>query len=298
MIVDSFVMTVIVVLLAVVLLIGPYLWHFHDSNAPSIVAQANVASEGTVIERTRSTQVRSEQVQHVLNEYQAEVLYSTRSNILQVHEHFYRCLLDGGVMATRFSLTNADLCKTSNLLNLYEVAQNDRVNITALYPDFYPHQTSQYKISVEPSRLDPSLSSKKGEVLIVYTTCNQLAMTMLSLQYLRNTDKIADIIVIDDHSTDGTVEYLQKKGFAVISKPKPTGLTDSWNIGYRIAVALGYKHVLFTNNDVLLTAGAVHLMHYGLKAHSLVVPLTTDKGSGHHKQQVRLLLCLMCGANF
>jgi hypothetical protein len=142
--------------------------------------------------------------------------------------------------------------------------------------------------------ISPITSS--SEILIVLTTCNKLSMTILSLQYLHNTAKIADIVIVDDHSTDGTVEYLQKKGFAVIAKPqKATGLTDSWNIGYRLAVSLGYKHVIFTNNDVLLTTGAVHLMHYGLKSHPLVVPLTTHKGSGHHQLQVIYILIIHAG---
>lgn len=234
----------------------------------------------------------SSHLQFLFDEYRSEVLYSTRLNIIQDGDRFYRLMIDGGSMiGNQFSFPEIDLCRASTLLNLFEVAQNDRVDIHKIYPNFREVISGHmHQLSVEPVQLDRSFSSSKGEVLIVYTTCNQLSMTILSLQFLRNTDKLADIIIVDDHSTDGTVEYLQKKGFAVVSKPKATGLTDSWNIGYRLAVALGYKHVIFTNNDVLLTAGAVHLMHYGLRSHSLVVPLTTDKGSGHHKQQVVTLI--------
>lgn len=229
----------------------------------------------------------SSRLQFLFDEYMPEILYSTRMNLLRHGERFFKVIMDGDSHGKQFKVPEVDFCRASTLLNVFEVAQNDRANLSILYPDFQnTAKGKMFQLSVEPTILDRSLSSSKGEVLIVYTTCNQLSMTILSLQFLRNTDKIADIIVIDDHSTDGTVEYLQKNGFAVVSKPKATGLTDSWNIGYRLAVALGYKHVLFTNNDVLLTAGAVHLMHYGLKSHSLVVPLTTDKGSGHHKQQV------------
>jgi hypothetical protein len=129
-------------------------------------------------------------------------------------------------------------------------------------------------------------SSPHNKILIVFTTCNQLQMTILSLQYMRVPD-VADLLVVDDHSTDGTVEYLQKRGFAVITKPKPTGLTDSWNIGYRFAVMMGYPHLILMNNDVLLTTGAVRTMHLALGlGHALVAPLTTEKGAGHNPSQV------------
>ena len=35
-----------------------------------------------------------------------------------------------------------------------------------------------------------------------------------------------------------TAEYLRKKGYFVISKEKPMGLTDSWNKGYEFAVSM------------------------------------------------------------
>lgn len=299
-------------------------------------ATAASVSEPPAAYRFPGYDANDPRLQFLFQEYQPEILYSMKSNYVQVGTSFYKPVIESSAASNRLiSLSEVDFCRSSTLLNLLNIAQNPRVNISRLYPRFaeevlQPYQVSSafaspsssgsavstasspavaatrpggavatkryFPLSVDISDVMSSsdaLNSHKGEILIVYTTCNQLSMTVLSLQYLRNTDKIADIIVVDDHSTDGTVEYLRKKGFAVITKPVPTGLTDSWNIGYRLAVGLGYKHVIFTNNDVLLTAGAVHLMYYGLKAHSLVVPLTTDKGSGHHKLQVEIFLFIV-----
>jgi hypothetical protein len=36
--------------------------------------------------------------------------------------------------------------------------------------------------------------------------------------------------VIDEGSTDGTVERLEEAGVAVLKAPEPHGLTQSWNI--------------------------------------------------------------------
>lgn len=234
---------------------------------------------------------RTDQIDNLLTKYEAEVLYTLSSSVIKQGVEYYRMIPDSSTGGKQFTMLDADLCRTYTLLNLFELSQMDRVDVNSLFRHKPIAAKENRMLSVPPAPLSIGVYSKR-EILIVYTTCNQLSMTIMSLQYLRNTGKVADVVVIDDHSTDGTVEYVKKKGFAIISKRRPTGLTDSWNIGYRLAVALGYKQVLFTNNDVLLTAGAVHLMHHGLKSYPLVVPLTTDYGAGHHKLQVRAYACV------
>eukprot|EP01039_Chlorochromonas_danica_P004082 gene4082-4464_t len=154
-------------------------------------------------------------------------------------------------------------------------------------PFIFPRKnTTSFEVELSPLRSHHiPLSDPTKKMLIVYTTCNHLPMTILSLQYMRLPSSIVDLLIVDDHSTDGTVEYLRKKGFAVISKPRATGLTDSWNIGYRFAVMMGYPSILFTNNDVLLTAGSLGLIHSSMVHHTMVVPLTTEKGAGHNPAQ-------------
>jgi hypothetical protein len=142
------------------------------------------------------------------------------------------------------------------------------------------------KLSVEfiPPDSIPLLPMK--EMLIVLTTCNQLNMTVLALEYIKDTFSEADLIIVDDYSIDGTPEYLIKKGYTVITKEHAKGLTDSWNKGYEFANALNYKYVIFTNNDVLLTSTTVKIMKEDLKNEALVGPLTTLIGAGHNPSQV------------
>lgn len=83
-----------------------------------------------------------------------------------------------------------------------------------------------------------------------------------------------------------THRYLAKKGFMVLSKSAASGLTQSWNMGYHVAVALGYRYVFFANNDVLVPRGALEEMKAVLAYNELAVPLTTTKGAGHHPGQV------------
>eukprot|EP01033_Poteriospumella_lacustris_P005885 gene5885-4227_t len=190
----------------------------------------------------------SEQIDFLLTKYEAEVLYTLSNSVIKQGVEYYRMIPDSSTGGKQFTMLDADLCRTYTLLNLFELSQMDRVDVHALFRHKPIAAKENRVLSVPPAPLSIGVHSKR-EILIVVTTCNQLSMTIMSLQYLRNTGKVADVVVIDDHSTDGTVEYVKKKGFAIISKRRPTGLTDSWNIGYRLAIALGYKQVLFTNND-------------------------------------------------
>lgn len=52
---------------------------------------------------------------------------------------------------------------------------------------------------------------KHSDTLVLFTTCNHLNMTMLSLNVLRSAPDSFDLIVVDDHSVDGTPEVLLKK---------------------------------------------------------------------------------------
>lgn len=130
----------------------------------------------------------------------------------------------------------------------------------------------------------------RHDTLVVFTTCNQKKMTLLALQHLKQTVGDADVIIIDDHSIDGTVPYLTKKGYFVISKSVANGLTYSWNAGYHIALNLGYSYVIFANNDVLVPRGAIAELTKDLFHDVLVVPLTTAKGAGHHPGQARFIM--------
>lgn len=258
----------------------------HTGSNEVVVSSATLLGGKLTTLDTFFTKVDPQNVQRLLDDYQAEVLYSANSNILYTGDkNVFTVEFEENSKRTKFGLKVFDPCQATTLVDLFNVLHNPIVDITKLYPSFTSN--TKLTLSIDAPVLDRSYMETESQILIIYTTCNQLPMTILSLQFLRNTDKLADLLVVDDHSTDGTVEYLQKRGFAVITKPKATGLTDSWNIGYRVAVALGYKNVIFTNNDVLLTTGSVALMYQGLREYGLVVPLTTDKGAGHHPAQVR-----------
>lgn len=141
---------------------------------------------------------------------------------------------------------------------------------------------------------DPFLHRPIHDAVIVLTTCNQLPFTIHCLSYLKSSFALSDLVIVDDHSVDGTVEYLQRKGYFVIPSRVPQGLTASWNIGYEFAKLSGYKYVFFLNNDVLVPRGAVAEMRRDLLREILVVPTTTTAGAGHNPAQVTEFLAKYC----
>ena len=154
--------------------------------------------------------------------------------------------------------------------------------------------TSKHIISGETRQWKRIISQKQAkgverspkDTLIIITTCNHIDVSILAAQYLRYSLKNADLVFIDDNSVDGTSQYLIKKGFFVITKSKPMGLTDSWNRGFQLGIAMGYSYVIFANNDLLIPEGAVDAIRRELENEALVVPLTTIEGAGHNPMQV------------
>ena len=93
-----------------------------------------------------------------------------------------------------------------------------------------------------------------GLTSIVIVTHNQLLYTRLCLDSIRmRTDESHEIIVVDNASTDGTVEYLQSHpGVKIIENSENRGYPAAANQG--IAAAKG-RQVLLINNDVVVTTG-------------------------------------------
>lgn len=58
--------------------------------------------------------------------------------------------------------------------------------------------------------LSPQLH-KHSDTVVIFTTCNHLDMSIMSLNTLKNAPDSFDLVVVDDHSIDGTPEILLKK---------------------------------------------------------------------------------------
>ena len=100
---------------------------------------------------------------------------------------------------------------------------------------------------------------------IVILTRNQLEYTRQCIEGIaRTTSEPHELVLVDNGSTDGTVEYLRSiPGAVVIENGRNLGFGGGCNLG--IAASIG-ERVLLLNNDVVPTAGWLAELHATLDA--------------------------------
>eukprot|EP01038_Epipyxis_sp_PR26KG_P010841 gene10841-14552_t len=222
----------------------------------------------------------------LIESFRAHVLSSMRGSIIKYQGNNYQLMYDEklklyGTWHIKKSFNDFPIIKFYN-------QQSHVIDIDKLPYNIFGKDASILDLIQSFEFFPENVTKKpkvKKEMLIILTTCNQLKMTIFALEYLKSSHEDADFLVVDDHSVDGTVDYLVKKGYAIVTKNEPRGLTDSWNVGYEIANSMGYKHIIFTNNDVLVTSLSVKILNKELRTKALVVPLTSPRGAGHNPVQ-------------
>ena len=129
---------------------------------------------------------------------------------------------------------------------------------------------------------------KKSKILLTITTWNQSEYTKICLDSLKLIEEKCDILIIDDASTDNTIDLCKEYGVESISKKEGMGLTDSWNRAYKYFVKHNYDYFVIANNDIIVPSGALTELKNLLDKwpSSLVVPLSTQKGAGHNMNQI------------
>ena len=88
---------------------------------------------------------------------------------------------------------------------------------------------------------------KASIILSSYNNLSALELSVESLKY--QTEKDFEIIIADDGSTDGTIEYLEKEGIRYFSRPNEGyRLAYIWNRG--AGLASGHRFI-FGNSDII-----------------------------------------------
>ena len=73
----------------------------------------------------------------------------------------------------------------------------------------------------------------KDKVLFLISAYNSSEYTKLNVEYLKRvTDVDLEILVVDDCSTDDTVEWCKENNVKVFEKEEGRGNTHSWNPGF------------------------------------------------------------------
>jgi GT2 family glycosyltransferase len=92
-----------------------------------------------------------------------------------------------------------------------------------------------------------------ARVSLVIPVYNQLLHTMQCLEsILRLPDKVGEIIVVDNASTDGTPEYLNSVGVMVVRNATNLGFAKAWNQGVQASKG---EVVGILTNDIVVTSG-------------------------------------------
>jgi len=130
------------------------------------------------------------------------------------------------------------------------------------------------------------MDNRFKKTLLAITTYNQLEYTKQCIGSIKKLDEVPfDIIIIDDCSSDGTVQWCKDNEIQIADKHKPMGAVHSWNVAYKFFKHnKQYKYLIISNNDVLIPQGAIlELLKVASRwPFSVVAPLSTTVGAGHN----------------
>lgn len=127
---------------------------------------------------------------------------------------------------------------------------------------------------------------KKDKTLLAFTTANQLEYNIRGVRsIIENKPDYVDLVVFDDASNDGTVEWCKDNAISIVTKEQSKGLTNSWNLAYAKFKQENYKHLIFANNDIIVPKNAIHQLISQNDEYAIVSALSTKKGVGHQKLQ-------------
>lgn len=110
----------------------------------------------------------------------------------------------------------------------------------------------------------------KSRVLIIIPAYNEAKNIRPVLESLKKDVPFADVLVIDDHSTDNTKEIVEKNGIKCI--------TNIFNMHYAWAIQTGIKYAKYNNYDyaILMDADGQHLASEAAKLYDAIIETNSD----------------------
>jgi len=106
-------------------------------------------------------------------------------------------------------------------------------------------------------------------ISIITAVHNQLEFNKLFLHSLRKNSCLPyELIIVDNHSTDGSAEFFEQEGCTVIRNPENHCYPESQNMGMKLAK---YDYFAFLNNDVFVGPEWDKRVIEGMRMHGLDV---------------------------
>jgi GT2 family glycosyltransferase/predicted O-methyltransferase YrrM len=148
--------------------------------------------------------------------------------------------------------------------------------------EFFNFQSGAFLVSKEHR-------NNEGRALLAFTTANQLEYNIKGIKsIIENKPDYVDVVVFDDASNDGTVDWCKDNNVAIVTKEYAMGLTHSWNLAYQKFKSEQYKFLMFSNSDIIVPKNSLEAILGQNEKFIIVSPLSTKIGVGHQpKQDVR-----------
>lgn len=120
--------------------------------------------------------------------------------------------------------------------------------------------------------------------MLAVPTANVWEKTQLMLHSLAAITDPFELVVVDELSSDGTVEALKAANVTVLQTRNAYGVTFNWNLAYTRWKAGNSPYLFISNNDVLIPNGALTALANAMTPEGgdcdVIAPLSTVLGKG------------------
>ena len=137
-----------------------------------------------------------------------------------------------------------------------------------------------------------------NKILIFTATYNEVSNIDILLDRINSYCQNVDILVVDDNSSDGTIDVLKKfekeyKNINLIIREKKLGLNTAHKIGYNYAIKNNYDYFITLDADLSHDPAVIPDFINILKSNSFVIGSRYAKGGKCELPIARLLLSVL-----
>ena len=238
---------------------------------------------------------RLEEAIILINEYKKDIGFdddiASMESILYILEDKKEEALEKIREGLKVNIRNSDLYY--NMGNIYENMGNYNRAYLCYEQAFYLCNDENSKENIiellKIIKNNKNIEVKNTSIIIL--TYNQLEYTKLCVKSIRNNNLLGtyEIIIVDNNSTDGTVEWLKSQedtDFKVIFNNENKGFPKGCNQG--IEVANKDNDIMLLNNDTVVMPNSIFNLRMGLYSENKIGATGSVSNSVSYYQQVLL----------
>ena len=105
------------------------------------------------------------------------------------------------------------------------------------------------------------MNNKRSNCCVIIVTFNGMQWIEKCISSLQSSSHPSDILVVDNHSNDGSVRFLKdRKDIHLIENDENIGFGKANNIGLEYAYRAGYSHFFLLNQDAWVETDTIELL--------------------------------------